>query len=293
MTPPAPSLSDHSPLSAMLSNSRLLSNIRDLSKLSGSFFFHEPRERLRSGEPGSPLIWQSVSPNKEEILCWSCLDHYSLSLCSSLQGTLGLSPEEAISRICERKLWQSLSLLWVPDYCQSGDYGGAVHYRSNANVLLEEFSSPECRELYGSHGSHGIAIDPRYLSEDLLENLQSLENYPILSEDDCSALEIELQYEAWESWARSDFSKKLESLLSEILSAADWENAEDWAEQSIESLSEDQLWSLFSDAAESANLYWEPQYNDVWIDCDRVAESFSEDQLLSLLLPSESLSRAS
>jgi hypothetical protein len=277
----------------MLSSSRLLSNVQALSELSGSFFFYEPRERMRSSDPGSPLVWQSVSPNEEESLCWSCLDHYSLSLCSNLQGSLRLSAEEAISRICERKLWQSLSLLWVPDYCQSGDYGGAVHYRSNANVLLSEFSSPECRELYGSYGSHGVAIDPRYLSEDLLENLQSLENYPVLSEDDLSYLETELQDEAWESWARSDFSRKLESLLSETLSAAGWEIAEEWAEQSIESLSEDQLSSLFREGAESANLYWESQCNDVWIDVERVTESLSEDQLLSLLLPSESLSRAS
>jgi hypothetical protein len=279
--------------SAMLSSSRLFSNLQALSELSGSFFFYEPREHLRSGEPGSPLIWQSVSPNEEDSLCWSCLDHYSLSLCSSLQGSYGLSPEDAVSRISEKRLWQSISLLWVPDYCQSGDYGGAVHYRSNANVLLEDFSSPQCRELYGSYGSHGVAIDPRYLSEELLESLQSLESYPVLDEDALSHLEMELQGEAWESHLRSDFSRRLESLLSEILSAADWQNAEDWAEQSIANLSEDQLWTLFSDAAESANLYWESQHNDAWIDVERVAESLSEDQLLSLLLPSESLSRAS
>jgi hypothetical protein len=264
--------------SAMLSSSRLFSNLQALSELSGSFFFYEPRE---------------CSPNLEESLHWSCLDHYSLQLCSSLQGSYGLSPEEAVSRISEKRLWQTMSLLWVSDYCQSGDYGGAVHYRSNANVLLKEFSSPQCRELYGSYGSHGMAIDPRYLSEELLENLQSLESYPVLDEDDLSHLEMELQNEAWESWASSDFSRKLESLLSEILSAADWQNAEHWAEQSIESLSEDQLWTLFSDATESANLYWESQHNDVWIDVERVAESLSEDQLLSLLIPSESLSRAS
>jgi hypothetical protein len=279
--------------SAMLSSSRLFSNLQALSELSGSFFFYEPREHLRSGEPGSPLIWQSISPNEEENLHWSCLDHYSLSLCCSLQGSYGLSPEDAVSRISEKRLWQSISLLWVPDYCQSGDYGGAVHYRSNANVLLEDFSSPQCRELYGSYGSHGVAIDPRYLSEELLESLQSLESYPVLDEDALSHLEIELQEEAWENWASSDFSRRLESLLSEILSAADWQNAEDWAEQSIANLSEDQLWTLFFDAAESANLYWENQHNDAWIDVERVAESLSEDQLLSLLLPSESLSRAS
>lgn len=278
-----------SSLSTMLSSSRLFSVIDRLSGCSGSFFFYEPRERMRSPEPGSPLAWESVSPNEEESLCWSCLDHYSLSLCSSLQGSLGLSPEEAISRITERKLWQSVALLWVPDYCQSGDYGGAVHYRSNANVLLSEFSSPECRELYGSYGSHGVAIDPRYCSDDLLESIESLENHPVLSEDDLSSLEMELQNEAWDNWVRSDFSRKLESLLSDLLSESDWENSEAWAEQSIESLSEDQLWELFSSAADESGTYWESQHNDVWIDVDRVAESLSEDQLLSLLLPSSAL----
>jgi hypothetical protein len=166
--PTLSALAPSSALSEMLSSSRLFSNLQALSELSGSFFFYEPRE---------------CSPNLEESLCWSCLDHYSLQLFSSLQGSYGLSPEEAVSRISEKRLWQTMSLLWVPDYCQSGDYGGAVHYRSNANVLLGEFSSPQCRELYGSYGSHGVAIDPRYLSEELLENLQSLENYPVLDED--------------------------------------------------------------------------------------------------------------
>jgi hypothetical protein len=271
-------LAPSSALSEMLSSSRLFSNLQALSELSGSFFFYEPRE---------------CSPNEEESLCWSCLDHYSLQLCSSLQGSYGLSPEGAVSRISEKRLWQTMSLLWVPDYCQSGDYGGAVHYRSNADVLLEQFSSPQCRELYGSYGSHGVAIDPRYLSEELLENLQSLERYPVLDEDALSHLELELQGEAWESWACSDFSRKLESLLSDLLSAHYEGGDDERAEQSVESLSEDQLWDLFSRAADESNTYWESQHNDVYIDCNRVAESLSEDQLLALLLPEESVSRAS
>ena len=248
---------------------------------------------MRSSEPGSPLAWESVSPNEEESLCWSCLDHYSLSLCSSLQGSLGLSAEEAIAKICERKLWQSVTLLWVSDYCQSGDYGGAVHYRSNANVLLSEFSSPECRELIGHHGSHGVAIDPRYCSDALLESIESLENYPVLSEDDLSFLEMDLQNEAWDDWARSDFSSSLEKRLSSVLSGAGWEIAEDWAEQSVSSLSEDQLWELFSSAADESGTCWESQHNDAYIDVERVVERMREDQLLSILVPSESVSRAS
>lgn len=275
----------------MLSSSRLSENVRALSELSGSFYFYEPREHLRSGEPGSPLVWQSVSPNEEEALSFSYLDSYSLLLCSSLSGSLALSPEEAISRISERRLWQSMSLLWVSDYCQSGDYGGAVHYLSNAKELLSSFSSPECRELIGSYGSHGIVIDPRYLSEELLESLQSLESYPVLNEDALGELELELQNEAWESWTRSGFSRALERLLCDLLSAHYEDGDEDRAEQSVESLSDDQLWELFSRTADENGIYWESQCNDCWIDCERVAQSLSEDQLLSLLLPEQSVSR--
>ena len=280
-----------SKLSAMLSSSRLLQTIKTLSECSGSFYFYEPRERARSGDPGSPLIWETVSPNEEESLCWSCLDPYSLQLCSSLQGSLGLSPEEAVNRICEKKLWGSLSLLWVPDFCQSGDYGGAVHYLSNAKELLASFSSPECRELTGSYGSHGIAIDPRYVSDELLESLQSLESYPVLNEDALGELEFELQGEAWEHTVRSDFSRALERLLCELLSEHYEDGDDARAEQSVESLSEDQLWELFSRTADEYGIYWESQHNDCWISGEDVAGSLSEDKLLSLLLPGESVKR--
>lgn len=283
-----------SSLSAMLSSSRLISNVQALSELSGSFYFYEPREHLRSGEPGSPLVWESVSPNEASRLHWSDLSTYCSALCRELGSSITkVSPEEALSLLCEERLWQRVSLLWVSDYCQSGDYGGAVHYLSNARELLSSFSAPECRELIGGHGSHGVAIDPRYLSEELLESLQSLESYPVLNEDALGELELELQNQAWENWARSDFSRALERLLCDLLSAHYEDGDEDRAEQSVESLSDEQLWSLFDNAKESANLYWESQHNDSWIGVEKVAESLSEDQLLSLLLPEQNVFRAS
>ena len=264
--------------------SPLLDKVQALSELSGSFYFYEPRERARSGGPDSPLVWVGVSPTLEDRLHFSDLDTYSLELCSSLQGSLGLSPEEAVARISEKRLWQSVSLLFVPDYCQSGDYGGAVHYLSNARELLRTFSGPECRELIGSYGSHGVAIDPRYVSDDLLESLQSLESYPVLNEEALGELEIELQSEAWESYLASDFRRELERLLCDLLSAHYEDGDDERAEKSVESLSEDQLWNLFANATEEANIYWEHEYNAMWISCREVAESLSEDQLLSLLI---------
>lgn len=263
----------------MLSTSRLIANIKELSSLSGEFYFYEPRERLLNSGKGEPLSWQSVSPNEADSLSMGELDRYSLALLSSLGSTATrLSPEEAVALICERRLWQSVSLLWLSNHCLSGDYCGAPYTASNMRVLLSNFSSPELRSCSGGYWAQSVAIDPRYLSEDLLESLQSLENYPVLDEDDCSALELELQQEAWESWAQRDFSRALEKRLSSFL------EDDETAEETIESLSPDSLCSLFYALAEKGSIYWESQGSpDQWIDCERVAEELSEEELLSLV----------
>ena len=268
----------------MLSQSRLIANVTELSSLSGEFYFYEPRERLLNSGSGFPLEWQSVSPNEADSLSMGELDRYSLALCSSLGSSVTkLSPEEAVSLICERRLWQSVSLLWLSDHCLSGDYCGAPHTASNARVLLEEFSGPELRETRGGYGGQSVAIDPRYLSEDLLESLQSLENYPVLDEDDCSSLELELQSEAWENWAERDFSRALENRLSSLL------EDDSLAEETIESLSPDSLYSLFHSLSDRASVYWQEEscYGQ-WIDCERVAAELSEAELLSLVSPPQS-----
>ena len=285
MTSPLSSLYFSSPLFSMLSSSRLISNVKALSELSGEFYFYEPRERLLGSGSGSPLVWESVSPNEADSLSMGELDLYSSALCSSLGSSVTkLSPEEAVMLICEKRLWQSVSLLWLSNHCLSGDYCGAPHTLSNKQVLLSEFGgSPMLRDCHGSYGSSSVAIDPRYLSEDLLENLQSLESYPVLDEDHCSSLEIDLQTEAWESWAEREFSSALEERLSALC------GDEDLAEQTVESLSPDALFSLFETLRENANEYWESQSApDQWINVERVLERTEDESLVSLL--SESLS---
>jgi hypothetical protein len=274
----------------MLSSSLLLDRVKSLSELSGEFYFYEPRERLLNSGSGSPLEWQSVSPNEADSLSMGELDRYSSALCASLGSSVTkLSPEEAVLLISERRLWQSVSLLWLSDHALSGNYCGAPHTASNCRVLLEEFGgSPQCRETYGSYGSRSIAIDPRYLSDELLESLQSLENYPVLDEDDCGALELELQAEAWESWAERDFQHALESRLSSLC-------GDELAEDIVSSFSSSSdSFSLFESLREEANEYWQSQSSpDQWIDVERIVERASDKSLLSHLSASasEELSR--
>lgn len=274
----------------MLSSSRLLDNIRSLEELSGSFYFYEPRERLASPDlSGCPLKWEAVSPNEADSLSMGELDPYSSSLCASLGSSITkLSPAEAVMLICERKLWQQCSILWLSDHCLSGDYCGASHTLSNCKVLLEEFcGSPQCREVYGSYGSSSVVVDPRYLTEELLESLQSLENYPVLDENHCSNLEVELQGQAWENWGQRDFQSSLESRLSSLY-------GDEMAESITESLNDEALYSLFESLREEANEYWESQSSpEQWIDMERITERTSAPLLLSLLSSSasEELSR--
>jgi hypothetical protein len=280
------SLYSASPLFTMLSSSLLLDRVKSLSELSGEFYFYEPRERLLNSGSGSPLEWQSVSPNEADSLSMGELDRYSSALCASLGSSVTkLSPEEAVLLISERKIWQSVSILWVSDYALYGDYCGAPHTASNCRVLLEEFGgSPQCREACGSYGSRSVVIDPRYLSDELLESLQSLEDYPILDENDCSELELELQDEAWESWAKRDFSQSLEERLSSLC-------GDELAEQAVKSLSSAELWAVFESLREEASEYWQSQGSpDQWIDLERIVERASTECLLSLL--SHSLSQA-
>ena len=280
MTVSAPTSS----LSSILERSPLSANVLALSELSGSFYFYEPRQRILKSGDGAPIVWETPPPNEADQISYGELSLYSLELCSELGSSLSkIKPEEALARICERKLWDVVSLLYVPDYCTAGDYCGGVHYLSNARVLLEEHGgSAQCRELYGSYGSSGIVLDPRYLSEELLESLQGLESYPLLSEEDCGALELELQAEAWENYLSRDFQRALERRLCNLLSEE--EDGDERAERTVESISDGDLYSLLEDARESENLYWENEHNSMYLDVERVAESLSAELLSSLLV---------
>ena len=260
-------------------DSQLFTNIQALFELSGDFYFYEPRrEMIRGGALSSPCEWRQPCPNEADSLSFGELSTYSLELRRELGSSLSkVSPEEAAELLCQRRLWRRCALVWISSHCQGGDYGGGTHNFSNARVLIDQFFSPELREIGGGYGSFGVAVDPRYLSEDLLENLQSLENYPVLNEDDLSRYEMELQSEAWESWAEREFRDALENRLSEI-------SSEDEAESAIEEISSETLCELFHQALETGNLYWSHDCaTSAWIDCEDVASKISDESLRELL----------
>jgi hypothetical protein len=267
-----------------LKSSKLWENVEKLLSLSGSFYLYEPRERCRNSGHGSPLEWVAVNPNEADYLHYSDLSDTSLALCSTLgSGRCQLEALEIVEKITDKRLWGEVTLLFVSDFTGSSDYSGGLPYLSNCEVLLEEYNSPECRELIGGHGSKAVVIDPRYLSEELMESLESLESYPVLDEEHWSELGEKLKGEAFESWVESDLRRYIEEALVEALlegGAREREEAEEEAEEMAENASDDILWQILYEA-DSDGCLWEEEYNSMHCNLDRIDSSLIVDKLLT------------
>jgi hypothetical protein len=95
---------------------------------------------------------------------------------------------------CLADHWHNVSLGFVPSYCGYSDYSstGLVGL-ANYNVLVDPASTrdPHGAVLevgYGWNG-RGIVLDLRFVTDDILETVEALESYPLISDDEHSQLE--------------------------------------------------------------------------------------------------------
>ena len=125
-----------------------------------------------------------------------------------------LSLKEALST-CKHRGYKTIKLGFSHYYLNAdciwpGGYEQPSYYRSNNRVFKEDFK----KELFNAElDGPGLMLDPRYISEEMLEVIEGLENYPIIDEDDHSSLEIEDQGEAWEHTYRNDFISAIKKLF--------------------------------------------------------------------------------
>lgn len=161
---------------------------------------------------------------------------------------------------------------FIPNYAMGGDYGGSLVQKSNYEVLLEEaerLSSDELdgddtwfQALYGSHGSYAIAFHVERTPDEILEMINSLEEYPLLDEGKHSEMEIESQNEAWEGGLKEDYRGALVSKFG----------------GTAEGVADDALWEHFQEAAEAANEHWVNEEGDTsYIDVERVVERGADE----------------
>ena len=189
---------------------------------------------------------------------------------------------ELAAELCASFHWRGPLLLWQStylddDYGWPGGYSAPSIYRSNARVFRDDHRKALAAGADGD--GPGLSLDPRYVTADMIEELHGLESYPLLSEDDHSELELELQDEAWDSWAAKDWAAAVETRLA--LYAP--ESADQyWAADKMEAVAADKLRELFHACCESSNTYWQEEQGDQWIDLDRVAAALDLADLKEL-----------
>ena len=194
----------------------------------------------------------------------------------------GASTAEQAAELCASFHWRGPLLLWQSTYLDDecswpGGYSAPSIYRSNARVFRDDHRKALAAGADGD--GPGLSLDPRYVNDEMIEELHGLEGYPLLSDDDHSDLELELQDEAWDSWAAKDWAAAVEKRLA--LYAP--ESADQyWAADKMEAVAADKLRELFHACCESSNTYWQEEQGDQWIDLDRVAAALDLADLKEL-----------
>ena len=128
-----------------------------------------------------------------------------------------------------------------------------------------------------------MALDPRYVSEELLEALEALESYPVWDEEHLSEVEERLKVEAFNCWLEGDLRGLIEEVCLEALQTGgvrEPEEAEEIAEKIADEATEDQLWDLLGDA-DSDGFLWEPEHNQIYCRLERIDSALIVSAFLS------------
>jgi len=157
----------------------------------------------------------------------------------------------------------------TPDILSGSDYGssGSVEV-SNHRVWLERYGKlPNVYDVYGGHGTFAVAIRLDSITPEMIEDLNALEDYPVLDEEDHSEVEMEAENESWENCYRSDFTRALAKKFPAL-------------EEKIDDLTTEQVDSIFYELMERTNTYWEHETgNNAFVRVERVAEGATEQDI--------------
>jgi hypothetical protein len=111
------------------------------------------------------------------------------------------SPDEHLA-VCFEHKWRGVSLGFVPSYCGYSDYSdmGLVG-KANFNCLIDPQSTPDplggVQSIGYGYNGQGIVLDILRVSLDVIETIEGLEAYPLISDDEHSSLEHDAVAELW------------------------------------------------------------------------------------------------
>ena len=115
------------------------------------------------------------------------------------------SHDELFTR-CLDNGWRELSLAFVPSWFGYSDYGttGLVGLSNFRTFLDSDDPHNAIHEIGYGHNGCGIAVDIRFITDEMIESIQAVESYPLLSDDDHSELEWEGVSKYWEAESIND-----------------------------------------------------------------------------------------
>lgn len=154
----------------------------------------------------------------------------------------------------------------ISDYLIFSGYTGSDVERSNVRVFFKEHGDkPGVYRVYGGYGTDGIAIRLDVADEGILEDLERLEDYPMLDEDDVGAVSLELADEAAESYGYGDFEREINKQFGVTI-------IEDSKSQKLRDL----FWQATQDLPEGFVV---ETGGNVHFDIERMVEGLSDDAL--------------
>ncbi len=158
----------------------------------------------------------------------------------------------------------------TPEILSGGDYcySGSAEV-SNHRVFLERYGSqPNVYDVYGVYGTFAVAIRLDSITPDMIKDLNGLEDYPLLDDEDHSKVEMEAEEESWELCVRSEFVKELQKKFPAL-------------EEKIEDLSYVRVSQIFYTLMDRTNTYWEHERgNNAYVRLNRVIEGATAEDIL-------------
>jgi hypothetical protein len=173
-----------------------------------------------------------------------------------------------------------------PPCCTFGDYGGAGSVgKANIAALLEQAASvqeisfqdvydiqnrwgfshvspdelPDIFHASGSYGSEAVYVR----ADKFADEIAALADYPSLDDDKVSEIEMEAVSDAFDNWLESDLLRGVPDDIRDRL--YDMENAE----------RAELTWEAYRAAMERENVYPQYEYSGVYINIDRIQETFN------------------
>jgi len=168
----------------------------------------------------------------------------------------------------------TLSKLYIiPDLLSGSDYSGGTVNKSNYRSFMKLYKDTEgVYGLFGGYNTYSIAIraDVAESNEDIKSTLDTLEDYPIIDDDNYNTLETEIECESLKVYI-SDNKNVICRHLEEYI-----ENIDDI----IDAIPDEDLEQIAYDGINNLNLNWIHEPQSAYLTHVEELVSYIEDRLL-------------